>query len=118
MSQSHGPSATASNPEHKCPAGAHAKFAASAQAHSAPKFSIPSRVLITVGVGIIKLYQITLSPFLGRHCRFHPTCSHYGVEALRTHGPFRGSGLTLRRLSRCHPFSGKGGYDPVPLEDE
>ena len=89
-----------------------------AQAGPTPRFSIASRVLITLGVGIIKLYQITLSPFLGRHCRFHPTCSHYGVEALRTHGPFQGSWLTLRRLSRCHPFSGKGGYDPVPLAAE
>jgi len=91
---------------------------AKAEAGPAPRFSIASRVLIALGVGIIKLYQITLSPFLGRHCRFHPTCSHYGVEALRTHGPLRGSWLTLKRLSRCHPFSGKGGYDPVPLATE
>ncbi len=65
-------------------------------------------------VAMIKLYQITLSSVLGRQCRFHPTCSWYALEALRTHGPLRGTRLAIRRLSRCHPLS-KGGYDPVPL---
>ncbi len=84
---------------------------------AAPR-ALLSRVLVFLGVALIKLYQVTLSPFLGGHCRFIPTCSHYGVEALRTHGPFRGTWLTIVRLSRCHPFSGRGGYDPVPLADE
>lgn len=58
-------------------------------------------------------YQITLGPFLGGHCRFQPTCSRYGLEAYREHGPLRGTWLTLRRVLRCHPLGGRG-YDPVP----
>lgn len=64
-------------------------------------------------LGAIYAYRITLSPFLGGQCRFHPTCSIYALEAYRTHGPLRGSILTARRLLRCHPLGGKG-YDPVP----
>lgn len=64
-------------------------------------------------IATIRIYQRTLSPLLGVHCRFEPTCSRYAEEALRTHGAVRGSGLTLRRLLRCHPFGGHG-YDPVP----
>ncbi len=63
----------------------------------------------------IKLYQYTLSPFVGRHCRFHPTCSWYALEAYRVHGPFRGTTLTVRRLLKCHPLH-RGGYDAVPEE--
>jgi uncharacterized protein len=73
-----------------------------------------SRVAIALLIVPIRLYQWTLSPILGRQCRFHPTCSHYAVEALRVHGVVRGVWLTARRLARCHPF-GKGGFDPVPL---
>jgi uncharacterized protein len=73
----------------------------------------PWRWTILPLVALIKAYQVTLSPIVGRQCRFHPTCSWYALEALRTHGPWRGSWLTLRRLGRCHPWS-KGGYDPVP----
>lgn len=65
---------------------------------------------------LIRLYQITLSPIMGGQCRFEPTCSRYALTAYRLHGPWRGSLLTARRISRCHPF-GKGGYDPVPLGD-
>jgi len=64
-------------------------------------------------IGVVRLYQITLSPFIGRHCRFQPTCSHYSVEALQTHGAVKGSWLTIRRILRCHPFGGYG-FDPVP----
>jgi putative membrane protein insertion efficiency factor len=91
---------------------------AGANRFTAASLALLSRLLVFAGVALIKLYQITLSPFLGGHCRFIPTCSHYGVEALRTHGPFRGTWLTIVRLSRCHPFSGRGGYDPVPLADD
>jgi uncharacterized protein len=63
--------------------------------------------------GLIWGYRLTLSPFIGRHCRFDPTCSHYALEALSKHGALRGSLLTLRRLARCHPWGGQG-YDPVP----
>jgi uncharacterized protein len=67
-------------------------------------------------LGVIYAYRVTLGPFLGGHCRFHPTCSQYGLDAYREHGPVRGSLLTVRRICRCHPF-GKGGYDPVPPKD-
>lgn len=62
---------------------------------------------------LIRIYQYTLSPLLMPSCRFVPSCSAYGVEAIRKHGPFRGGWLTLKRLSRCHPW-GKSGFDPVP----
>lgn len=65
---------------------------------------------------LIRVYQVTLGPFMSGQCRFHPTCSNYALEALRTHGPIRGVWLTARRLSRCHPFHA-GGYDPVPPGD-
>ena len=64
-------------------------------------------------IALIKLYQFTLSPIVGRQCRFHPTCSWYGLDAYRQHGALRGTLLTARRIARCHPFH-KGGYDPVP----
>ena len=62
---------------------------------------------------LIRAYQLTISPMLGPCCRFHPTCSHYGMEAIEKHGALRGSWLTLKRISRCHPFH-EGGFDPVP----
>lgn len=58
-------------------------------------------------------YKVTLSPFFGQSCRFLPTCSDYGRDALIRHGPIRGGWLTLRRVCKCHPF-GASGYDPVP----
>ncbi|MDX1609464.1 MAG: membrane protein insertion efficiency factor YidD [Halofilum sp. (in: g-proteobacteria)] len=67
------------------------------------------RILIT----IVRGYSRYISPFLGAHCRFYPTCSAYAQEALETHGLLRGGWLTLRRILRCHPFC-PGGYDPVP----
>lgn len=66
---------------------------------------------------VILAYQATLSPFLGGHCRFYPSCSHYGLEAYRQHGVFRGTYLTVWRLLRCQPFS-RGGFDPVPMPNE
>lgn len=70
---------------------------------------LPSRLLLL----LIRIYQVTLSPFLGGHCRYEPTCSQYAVEAINEHGPWRGGALAFKRLLRCHPFV-KGGYDPVP----
>jgi len=64
-------------------------------------------------VGGIRLYQILLSPLFGASCRFVPTCSAYGIEAIRLHGAWRGGLLTARRISRCHPWGGHG-HDPVP----
>lgn len=67
-------------------------------------------------LGAVHAYRVTLSPLMGGHCRFHPTCSAYALEALRTHGAIKGGRLTLGRLLRCHPFA-KSGYDPVPLAE-
>lgn len=64
-------------------------------------------------VGLIRLYQLLLSPWIGPSCRFAPSCSEFCREALEVHGPLRGTALGLRRLLRCHPF-GDHGYDPVP----
>ena len=64
-------------------------------------------------IGAIRLYRKTLSPFIGQQCRFEPSCSHYGEEAIENHGALRGSLLTVWRILRCGPWS-KGGYDPVP----
>lgn len=61
----------------------------------------------------IKVYRWCLSPFVGQHCRFHPTCSAYAEEAIVTHGSLRGSWLALRRLLKCHPWH-SGGVDTVP----
>lgn len=62
---------------------------------------------------MICAYQLLLSPVLGCNCRFTPSCSHYGLEAIETHGAVKGAWLTLKRLLRCHPLA-KSGYDPVP----
>ncbi len=61
----------------------------------------------------IRGYQITLSPFFGTQCRFHPTCSAYAMEAIEIHGAWRGSWLAVKRILKCHPWH-TGGVDPVP----
>lgn len=62
---------------------------------------------------LIKTYRLMLSPWLGRECRFHPSCSAYGLEAVQRYGAWRGGWLTVRRITRCHPWH-PGGFDPVP----
>ena len=64
-------------------------------------------------IGLIRAYQYLISPLLGNHCRFYPSCSHYAAEAVEVHGALRGTWLAVRRLSRCHPWH-EGGVDPVP----
>jgi putative membrane protein insertion efficiency factor len=62
---------------------------------------------------LVRAYRRFVSPLLGPVCRFEPSCSAYGLEALRVHGAVRGGWLTVKRIGRCHPFTA-GGYDPVP----
>jgi len=62
---------------------------------------------------LIRVYQVTLSPVFGQHCRYEPTCSNYAIEALQKHGIFHGGWLGLKRLISCNPWH-EGGYDPVP----
>lgn len=64
-------------------------------------------------IGLIRLYQVAISPWTPASCRFTPTCSAYAAEAVERHGALRGSWLALKRLGRCHPWGGSG-YDPVP----
>ncbi|WAR44748.1 membrane protein insertion efficiency factor YidD [Methylomonas rapida] len=64
-------------------------------------------------ITLIKVYKYFISPLLGPRCRFYPSCSSYGIEAIQLHGAIKGSYLTLRRLLKCHPFH-EGGVDPVP----
>ena len=64
-------------------------------------------------IGFIRAYKFLLSPWVGQHCRFQPTCSTYTIDAISRYGALKGSWLGLRRLSRCHPWSA-GGVDPVP----
>ena len=68
---------------------------------------LPSRILI----GMVRLYQIFLSPLIGQQCRFHPTCSSYFIQAVQKHGAIKGSLKGAGRICRCHPFN-PGGYDP------
>lgn len=67
------------------------------------------------GIGLVWLYQATLSVWLGGRCRFYPSCSQYAIEAMREHGLMRGVWLAARRLGRCHPWSA-GGVDLVPAK--
>ena len=71
--------------------------------------SISSKIIIQ----LIKAYRLILSPWLGNHCRFYPSCSAYAIEAIQQHGTVRGSWLAIKRLACCHPWH-EGGVDPVP----
>jgi len=76
-------------------------------------WQIFKKVLSGFFIALIRLYQYTLSPFLGKQCRYYPTCSNYGIEAFKKHGPFKGFYLTAKRFFSCNPWGGHG-YDPVP----
>jgi putative membrane protein insertion efficiency factor len=64
-------------------------------------------------IGLIKVYQLVISPLLGPSCRYTPTCSQYGLEAFKKYGPLKGLWLTVKRIARCNPWGGHG-HDPVP----
>ena len=72
-----------------------------------------TRLPVNIARGLIRAYQLTLSPFIGNQCRFHPSCSNYAMEAVEFHGAVKGSWLAIRRIGRCHPYN-PGGFDPVP----
>lgn len=71
------------------------------------------RLLRRIPIGLIRVYQYTLSPVMPMSCRYLPSCSQYACEALARHGVLRGGWLALARIARCHPWGGDG-YDPVP----
>ena len=67
----------------------------------------------SLAILLIRAYLLVLSPGRGNNCRYHPTCSEYAIEAIRTHGALRGAWMSARRIGRCHPWGGAG-HDPVP----
>jgi len=75
------------------------------------------RLLAWPLLGLVALYRVAISPWLGNNCRFEPSCSAYAMEALRVHGAFRGTMLTAKRIARCHPWGGSG-FDPVPEKEQ
>ncbi|HOW16100.1 MAG TPA: membrane protein insertion efficiency factor YidD [bacterium] len=70
------------------------------------------KAISSIMVVLIKIYKVSLSPLFGNNCRFYPTCSEYGVQALKKYGSMTGSWLLLKRLLRCSPLN-DGGYDPL-----
>ncbi len=85
-----------------------------------PKVKIGNRISQGLSLplkGLVHVYRRLISPLLPPSCRYEPTCSQYALEALELHGPLKGTWLTVRRLSHCHPFTwlgGGSGFDPVP----
>ncbi len=75
------------------------------------------KIIGTFMIFLIKIYQLTLSPLFPYSCRFYPSCSEYGIWAIREHGPLKGLLLLFYRLCRCHPLC-RGGFDPVPVSSK
>jgi uncharacterized protein len=71
------------------------------------------KIISYIFIFLIRIYQYLISPLLPTSCRYTPTCSAYGIEAIKKHGPFKGGWLAAKRISKCHPWGGHG-YDPVP----
>ena len=78
--------------------------------------NVVSRLLAKPLIGLVRLYRLAISPWLGGNCRYQPTCSTYAIEALQTYGALRGGWLAAKRIARCNPWGGSG-YDPVPSND-
>jgi len=74
------------------------------------------KILENILIFFVRLYQNIISPLLGANCRFTPTCSQYSVEAIREWGPFKGTWLAIKRISKCQPW-GSHGWDPVPKKN-
>lgn len=71
------------------------------------------KLLTRLLTALIRFYQAAISPMFPPACRYTPTCSQYAIEAIRKHGPLKGTWLAVKRICRCHPWGGSG-YDPVP----
>jgi len=71
------------------------------------------KILSYILIGLVKIYQYTISPITPASCRYTPTCSNYSIESIKKHGPFKGIWLAIKRILSCHPWGGHG-YDPVP----
>lgn len=74
-------------------------------------------MLARILIGIVRLYQVAISPWTPAACRYRPTCSTYAIEAIGRHGSGKGGWMALKRIGRCHPWGGSG-WDPVPLAAE
>jgi putative membrane protein insertion efficiency factor len=74
------------------------------------------KIMLKLLVGLVRFYQLAISPLFPSTCRYAPTCSNYMVEALKIHGPWKGLILGLKRIKSCHPWGGSG-YDPVPPKE-
>lgn len=75
--------------------------------------NFPFQLIGLLFIGIIRFYQLAISPILPASCRYTPTCSQYSLEAIKKYGPFKGGYLAFRRILRCNPWGGHG-HDPVP----
>lgn len=75
------------------------------------------KIFIIILIKLIRFYQVAISPWLGKNCRYQPTCSQYMLEALKVHGLYKGVFLGIKRILSCHPWGGNG-YDPVPYKEE
>ena len=75
------------------------------------------KFFIIILIKLIRFYQVAISPWLGKNCRYQPTCSQYTLEALKVHGLYKGVFLGIKRILSCHPWGGSG-YDPVPYKEE
>ena len=75
------------------------------------------KFFIIILIKLIRFYQVALSPWLGKNCRYQPTCSQYRLEALKVYGLYKGVFLAIKRILSCHPWGGSG-YDPVPHKEE
>jgi len=75
------------------------------------------KIVIFPFVVLVRFYQVAISPYTPNSCRYQPTCSHYTVESLKTHGLFKGGWYAIKRIGSCHPWGGSG-FDPVPLKEK
>ena len=76
-----------------------------------------NKIFIQPFIVIIKLYQMIISPILGSNCRYMPTCSEYTIDSLKTFGILKGLYLSIKRISKCHPWGGQG-YDPISIKNK